>query len=162
METKGDINGIFPSLNDGVQAECTIRAQDILPLPFMEIEKFCHDTGIATSLFIRTVWLVVMWPFLEIDRICIGYRDYRDSSPHLASGPEKVIQSGILPDASLIELLKSDLGTEAEDLCAECPPAHNTAIALIQGISESDRSKFLMEVSLKIRPHCSRYGRIGR
>ncbi|RAK86365.1 nonribosomal peptide synthase [Aspergillus costaricaensis CBS 115574] len=145
METKRDINGIFPSLNDSVEAECTIRAQDILPLPVMDIEKFCHDTGIATSLFIRTVWLVVMWPFLEIDRICIGYRDYRDSSPHLASGPEKVIQSDILPDASLIELLKSDLGTEPEDLCAECPPAHNTAIALIREISESDQSKFLME-----------------
>ncbi|OJI82486.1 hypothetical protein ASPTUDRAFT_66665 [Aspergillus tubingensis CBS 134.48] len=141
MGTKRDINGIFPSLNDGEEAECTIRAQDILPLPVMDIEKFCHDTGIATSLFLKTVWLVVMWPFLEIDRICIGYRDYCDSSP----GPEKVIQSGILPDASLIELLKSDLDTEPGDLCAECPTAHNTAVALIREISQSDRSKFLME-----------------
>ncbi|RAH57715.1 nonribosomal peptide synthase [Aspergillus piperis CBS 112811] len=145
MANQGEIGGNFPSLNDGVEAECTVRVQDVLTLPVTEIEKFCRDTGTAIPLFIKTVWLIVMWPFLEIDRICIGYRDYRDSPPHRASGPEKVIQSGILPDISVMKLLESDIGTESGNLCDECPPAHNTAIALIREISESDRSELLIE-----------------
>ncbi|PYH65777.1 acetyl-CoA synthetase-like protein [Aspergillus vadensis CBS 113365] len=137
MEAKGEIGGIFPNLNDGVEAECTVMVQDILPLPVTDIARFCRDTEIAISLLLRTVWLIVMRPFLENDRICIGYRDYCDSPPHLASGPERVIQSDILPDAPVMELLKSNLGTELGNLCDECPPAHNTATALIREISGS-------------------------
>jgi hypothetical protein len=137
---------MFPNLNDGVGVEYTVGLQGILPLPVMDIAKFCRDSGITPQLFTRTVWLIVLRPFLEADRVCIGYRDRRDRTPEPTSGPAEVIQSDILPDASVLEVLKSGLRAKPEPLCHEQLPAHNTAVALIQEIAGSDRSQFMKEV----------------
>ncbi|RDK37603.1 acetyl-CoA synthetase-like protein [Aspergillus phoenicis ATCC 13157] len=145
MEHKEKGSGIFPSLNDGVEMESSVRLQDVLPSPAQDIEEFCRVHEIKTLHFIETVWLIVLGPFLDADRVCFGYRDHRDRPPGPTSGPAKVIQSDLFPDTSLAEMLKTGICAEPENPSDEQLPAHNTAVALIKDIAGSDRSYLLKE-----------------
>lgn len=148
MEHKEKGSGIFPSLNDGVGMESSIRLQDVLPSPAQDIEKFCRVHGITTLHFIETVWLIVLGPFLDADRVCFGYRDHRDRPPDPTSGPAKVIESDLFPDSPVAEMLKTGFCAESVNPSDEQPPAHNTAVALIKEIVGPDRSYLLKEVRL--------------
>ncbi|PYH52711.1 acetyl-CoA synthetase-like protein [Aspergillus niger CBS 101883] len=145
MEHKEKGSGIFPSLNDGVGMESSVRLQDVLPSPVQDIEEFCRVHEITTLHFIETVWLIVLGPFLDADRVCFGYRDHRDRPPDPISGPAKVIQSDSFPDASVAEMLKTGFCAEPGNPSDEQPPAHNTAVALIKEIAGPDRSYLLKE-----------------
>ncbi|KAL7658740.1 hypothetical protein ACMYSQ_004842 [Aspergillus niger] len=145
MERKGKGSGVFPSLNDGVGVESSIRLQDVLPSPAQDIKEFCRVHEITTLHFIETVWLIVLGPFLDADRVCFGYRDHRDRPPDRTSGPAKVIESDSFPDASVAEVLKTGFCAEPGNPSDEQPPAHNTAVALIEEIAGSDRSYLLKE-----------------
>ncbi|KAI3040494.1 hypothetical protein CBS147352_9919 [Aspergillus niger] len=145
MEHKEKGSGIFPSLNDGVGMESSVRLQDVLPSPAQDIEEFCRVHEITTLHFIETVWLIVLGPFLDTDRVCFGYRDHRDRPPDPTSGPAKVIESDSFPDASVAEMLKAGFCAEPGNPSDEQPPAHNTAVVLINEIAGSDRSYLLEE-----------------
>ncbi|CAK48238.1 acetyl-CoA synthetase-like protein [Aspergillus niger ATCC 13496] len=145
MEHKEKGSGIFPSLNDGVGMESSVRLQDVLPSPAQDIEEFCRVHEITTLHFIETVWLIVLGPFLDTDRVCFGYRDHRDRPPDPTSGPAKVIESDSFPDASVAEMLKAGFCAEPGNPSDEQPPAHNTAVVLIKEIAGSDRSYLLEE-----------------
>ncbi|RDH36767.1 acetyl-CoA synthetase-like protein [Aspergillus welwitschiae] len=145
MEHKEKGSGIFPCLNNGVGMESSVRLQDVLPSPAQDIERFCRVHGITTLHFIETVWLIVLGPFLDADRVCFGYRDHRDRPPDPTSGPAKVIESDSFPDASVAEMLKTGFCAEPGNPSDEQPPAHNTAVVLIKEIAGSDRSYLLEE-----------------
>ncbi|GCB20135.1 enniatin synthase [Aspergillus awamori] len=145
MEHKEKGSGIFPCLNDAVGMESSVRLQDVLPSPAQDIERFCRVHGITTLHFIETVWLIVLGPFLDADRVCFGYRDHRDRPPDPTSGPAKVIESDLFPNASVAEMLKTGFCAEPENQSDEQLPAHNTAVALIKEIAGSDRSYLLKE-----------------